>query len=687
MPGLIMTKPFVHLLLIIPRLAGMFVLKIYIMYILGVRLVGLGVLTVEVGIILRQFVLTSELPLLLFQGQVDFLPVFKVVPSRIFRTGLFLETGLLLPTIIPFLTPSLRVPLHSSPSSVACLTTKCVDIPNVVESTVAQTATCPIQPCIAPPIDDTDLSSFPNFPSSVSTCVNVPCFDSLLLDYSQELRRFLVSGFSDGFRIGFMGVASQGRDRNNMSAVSYQRDVSAAILKELRRGHTVGPFSDSPFSVFQCSPLGAVPKKDNTMRIILDLSSPFGSSVNDGIPHEFFTVKYSSFDDAVSIVRDMGKGCFMAKIDIKHAFRLCPVNPLDWPLLGYKWLGRYFDIRLPFGLRSSPFIYNVFADAVTWILVHKFDITALIHYLDDFFVCANTKEGCQRKVDTILRVFEMLGIPVAEDKLEGPSQRLVFLGIEIDSIAMVCRLPGNKILALSKSLTHWLSRRKCTKMELLSVISSLSFACKVVKPGRIFLRRLIDLSTKVSKLHHHLDISSSVRLDFAMWSSLLRSWNGVSVFQDMPMSSLELNLFTDASFKGFGAYFNGEWLSSSWQFDTSSFHIGVLELFAVYCAIVAWGKQLRDRQIVIFSDNEANVKIWETGSSKDPNIMRLVRLLFFHCVEFNITVSLKHVAGAHNLYADLLSRLQVSRFLELCPVATVHRTQIPLSVWTFFKVD
>jgi len=380
----------------------------------------------------------------------------------------------------------------------------------------------------------------------------------------------------------------------------------------------------------------------------------------------------------------------MAKIDIKHAFRLCPVNPLDWPLLGYKWLGRYFfDIRLPFGLRSSPFIFNAFADAVTWILVQRFDITALIHYLDDFFVCAVTKEECQRKVDTILMVFKKLGIPVAEDKLEGPSQCLVFLGIEIDAVAMVCRLPKDKLLDLSKSLNHWLSCRKCTKVELLSLIGSLSFACKVVKPGRIFLRRLIELSTKVVKLHHHLDISSSVRSDFSMWSSLLRSWNGVSVFQHNPVSSCELNLFTDASFKGFGAYFDGEWISSSWQstIDTKLFHIGVLELFAVYCAIVTWSEQLRDRQIVIFSDNEANVKIWETGSSRDKNIMRLVRRLFFRCVEFNITITLKHVPGSHNLYADLLSRLQVSRFLELCPGAFSHHTPIPWSVWTFFKTD
>ena len=249
----------------------------------------------------------------------------------------------------------------------------------------------------------------------------------------------------------------------------------------------------------------------------------------------------------------------MAKVDIKHAFRLCPVHSSCWPLLGYKWLGKYFfDIRLPFGLRSSPFIFNAFADALTWILVHKFGVTSVIHYLDDFFICAPSREECQWKVDKVLEAFKVLGVPISEDKLEGPSQCITFLGIEIDSITMVCRLPVSKLSALSKLVYQWICRKKCTKVELLSLIGSLSFACKVVKPGRIFLRQLINLSTTVSKLHHHIDLTSSVRSDLSMWSSLLTSWNGVSVIQRMSDSSVNLQLFTDASFRGFGAYFKGD---------------------------------------------------------------------------------------------------------------------------------
>ena len=106
-------------------------------------------------------------------------------------------------------------------------------------------------------------------------------------------------------------------------------------------------------------------KKDSTYRIILDLSSPKGQAVNDGIDQADYSVRYSSFDEAVDLVRFLGPGSTMAKIDIKHAFRLCPVRQQDYQLLGMCWNGKYYiDTRLPFGSRSSPFIFNSFADAV-----------------------------------------------------------------------------------------------------------------------------------------------------------------------------------------------------------------------------------------------------------------------------------------------------------------------------------
>ena len=74
----------------------------------------------------------------------------------------------------------------------------------------------------------------------------------------------------------------------------------------------------------------------------------------------------------------------MAKIDIKSAFGLLPVDPTDCHLLAMKWRKQlYIDTCLPFGLRSAPKLFNILADLLSWILEQK-GVSPLMHYLDDF---------------------------------------------------------------------------------------------------------------------------------------------------------------------------------------------------------------------------------------------------------------------------------------------------------------
>jgi len=155
-----------------------------------------------------------------------------------------------------------------------------------------------------------------------------------------------------------------------------------------------------------------------------------------------------------------------------------------------------------------------------------------------------------------------------EDKLEGPDQVLTYLGIEIDSVQHVIRLPADKCRALVEAVRTRLGVKKCKKRELLSLVGSLSFACKVVKPGRIFLRRLIDLASSVKRLHHWLDVGSGARADLEMWSEFLKGWNGWSYIQEAPATASALELFTDASGVGCGEIFRGAWFSLAWPSDT-----------------------------------------------------------------------------------------------------------------------
>ena len=110
-------------------------------------------------------------------------------------------------------------------------------------------------------------------------------------------------------------------------------------------------------------------------------------------------------------------------------------------------------------------------------------------------------------------IFSSLGVPLATEKTVGPSQCLTFLGIEIDATTQSIRLPLDKFEEISSLLRRWVDRKKCTKRELLSLIGSLSFACKCVKPGRMFLRRLITLSTQVTSLNHNISLNLEARAD------------------------------------------------------------------------------------------------------------------------------------------------------------------------------
>ena len=184
-------------------------------------------------------------------------------------------------------------------------------------------------------------------------------------------------------------------------------------------GMKAGPFTTPPFSPMQSSGLGIVPKKTGRLRVIHHLSAPEGSSVNDGIPADKFSLKNTHVDDAVRAIMSVGRGALLTKLDIRNAFWLIPVSPDDWPLLGIHWQNQYyFEKVLPFGLRSNPFIFNQVAEAVEWILRHQFAIPIIMHYLDDYLsVSAPSLSLASMQRSIIEEAFTYLGVPLALEKL------------------------------------------------------------------------------------------------------------------------------------------------------------------------------------------------------------------------------------------------------------------------------
>lgn len=241
-------------------------------------------------------------------------------------------------------------------------------------------------------------------------------------------------------------------------------------------------------------------------------------------------------------------------------------------------------------------------------------------------------------------------------------------------------------------LPRWLSRRKSTKRELQSIIGKLSFACKVVPAGRIFLRRLIDLSTSVRRSHHHISITSEARKDFDWWHRFLPSWNGVAMMLDPhTVAAADLELYTDASgAHGFGAYYQGQWFRGDWQphqtLDSGK-SIAWQELFAIVLACLAWGHHWSGKRILFHCDNQAVADLWQKGSSRSPSQMVLVRCMFFTAATNNYHISIRHIPGSLNVVADALSRAQMSRFRSQAPHAAVHPTPLPPEALTLGHPD
>ena len=249
-----------------------------------------------------------------------------------------------------------------------------------------------------------------------------------------------------------------------------------------------------------------IPKRhhQNKWRLIVDLSSPDGCSVNDSIDHHTCSLSYISVGDIAASILHYGRGALMAKTDIKQAYRQLPVHPQDRHLLGMRWQGSLFaDCSLPFGLRSAPLIFSAVADALEWI-VRSRGFTSIFHYIDDFIVVGPTEsEVCELSLHTLTQTCDILGMPIAHEEMEGPATRLTVLGIELDTAAMEMRLPSEKLERLSTLLKYWRGRKAGSRKDLESLARMLQHACNVVRPGRTFLRRVYELLARTYSYKPH----------------------------------------------------------------------------------------------------------------------------------------------------------------------------------------
>jgi hypothetical protein len=227
-------------------------------------------------------------------------------------------------------------------------------------------------------------------------------------------------------------------------------------------------------------------------------------------------------------------------------------------------------------------------------------------------------------------------VPLPEGKTVGPTTKLVFLGLEIDSVQQTVSVPQRKLVMIKAKVEDALKSPRVTLKELQSLIGSLSFICRAIAPGRAFLRRLIDLTCGARNAWAKINLSIGAIKDLQMWLVFLSDFNGISIIPEQVWSNgQELQLFTDACKTiGFGGYFRGKWFQGKWPPDVSKNHsIAWLEFFPILVAVVLWGKVLTGKRIILRSDNKSVIAIVNKQTSKCKEIMKLVRFFVLQCLK------------------------------------------------------
>ena len=269
---------------------------------------------------------------------------------------------------------------------------------------------------------------------------------------------------------------------------------------------------------------------------------------------------------------------------------------------------------------------------------------------------------------TALQTLHYLGIPVAEQKTEGPTTSLTFLGILIDSHKFELRLRLDKLAHLSQLIRTWVDKKSCTRKELESLLGHLSHAATVIPQGRTFLRSLFSLLPHTHAPHHKVRLNFGARADVKWWATFLNDWNGKSFFP-VPSASIEVTSDAPGGFGCGGFSIPHGWFQIQWPESWRNTHITAKELVPVVIAAALWGHKWARQRVRFISDNMAVVDLLRSRTTKDTIVMHLLRCLTFYAAFYQFTFESRHVTGAQNTAADAISRHNISLFLSLVPLA------------------
>ena len=455
----------------------------------------------------------------------------------------------------------------------------------------------------------------------------------------------LILSFVQGYQIPFLSTPVQ----QFHPPMSFSEEEVQLINIEVSEMLQKGAIKEVQFSKGQIlSPIFIVPKRDMGYRPVINLKN-----LNWNIQYLHFKM------EGLFLLKDiLQPGDLMCKLDLKDAYFSVPLHAKSQKYVRFQWNKKIYQfLCLCFGLGPAPRVFTKLMKIPIAVL-RRLNVRLII-FLDDILLMGASKQELIQARDTLIFLLQSLGFLINIKKSElKPTQKIQFLGVEIDSSQMVISLPQDKVLKIKSQCQEILKGKTVKIRELASLIGRLSSSTIAILPAPLQYRSLqrkqiLELASG-KNFESSVDLSEEITKEINWWIQNLNLNNGKTLIAVSP----QMTISTDASNQGWGAFCRGQRTGGPWSLQEKKLHINVLELKAIQIAILTFSKFFPEvKAIHIQTDNiVALTYLIKMGGTKGQDLNQISKEIWEELLIHGITITAEHLPGKLNVEADHQSR-------------------------------